>query len=141
MEVRITAPSGTVDASFVSGLIDAFNAAHRKTFGYDYAGQQKIELVNLCVSGFGVIERPQMPRLAPGDGKVAPKGHRPVYFGTLFEDTPIYDRATLPPGARIHGPAVVEEFGSTTVVFPMQTVEVDPHGILVIRPRLAKEVV
>jgi N-methylhydantoinase A len=141
MEVRITAPSGTVDVSFVTGLIDAFNAAHRKTFGYDYAGQQKIELVNLCVSGFGVIERPRMPRLAPGDGKVAPKGQRPVYFGTLFEETPIYDRATLPPGARLHGPVVIEEFGSTTVVFPMQTVEVDPHGILVIRPRLAKEVV
>ena len=141
MEVRITAPSGIVDASFVTGLIDAFNAAHRKTFGYDYAGQQKIELVNLCVSGFGVIERPQMPRLAPGDGKFAPMGHRPVYFGTSFQNTPIYDRATLPPGGRIHGPAVVEEFGSTTVVFPMQTVVVDPHGILVIRPRLAKEVV
>ena len=141
MEVRITAPSGRIDDGFIAGLIDAFNAAHRKTFGYDYAGQQKIELVNLCVSGFGVIERPQMPRLAPGHGQVTPKGHRPVYFGSSFQSTPIYDRASLPPGGRVHGPAVVEEFGSTTVVFPMQTVEVDPHGILVIRPRLTKEVV
>jgi N-methylhydantoinase A len=141
MEVRITAPSGPVDTSFLSGLIGAFNAAHRKTFGYDYAGQQKIELVNLCVSGFGVIERPQMPKLEAGDGKFAPKGSRPVYFGSAFVDTPVYDRFTLPPGARIIGPAVVEEFGSTTVVFPMQTVEVDPHGILVIRPISPKEVV
>jgi N-methylhydantoinase A len=46
----------------------------------------------------------------------------------------LYDRATLPPGANIVGPAVIEEFGSTTVVFPKQFVEVDPHGILVIRP-------
>jgi N-methylhydantoinase A len=28
---------------------------------------------------------------------------------------------------------VVEEFGSTTVVFPGQTLTVDPHGILIIR--------
>jgi N-methylhydantoinase A len=28
---------------------------------------------------------------------------------------------------------VIEEFGSTTVVFPGQYVEVDQHGILVIR--------
>ena len=39
----------------------------------------------------------------------------------------------LPPAGRVNGPAVVEEFGSTTVVFPGQYVEVDPHGILVIR--------
>lgn len=139
MEVRVTAPAGPTDAAFLAGLTSAFHAAHRKTFGYDYAGQQKIELVNLCVSGFGVIDRPQMPRLKAGDGKFAPKGARPVYFESGFVDTPLYDRATLPPGAKIVGPAIVEEFGSTTMVFPKQYVEVDPHGILVIRPMSSKE--
>jgi N-methylhydantoinase A len=133
MEVRVTAPGGAVDASFLAGLIGAFNAAHLKTFGYNYAGKQKIELVNLCVSGFGVIERPQMPKLDSCEGKPTAKGRRAVYFGGAFQDTPVYDRALLPAGGRINGPAVVEEFGSTTVVFPGQTLEVDPHGILVIR--------
>src|SRR6202042_3066707 len=41
MEVRVPAPSGAVDASFVAGTIDAFHAAHRKAFGYNYAGRQK----------------------------------------------------------------------------------------------------
>jgi N-methylhydantoinase A len=133
MEVRVTAPGGAVDASFLAGLIGAFNSAHLKTFGYNYAGKQKIELVNLCVSGFGVIERPQMPKLAARTGKFAPKSSRPVFFGAEFRNTPVFDRASLPPGGRVDGPAVVEEFGSTTVVFPGQTLEVDPHGILVIR--------
>ena len=62
MEVRVPAPAGAVDASFLSGLIDAFHAAHLRTFGYNYAGQQKVELVNFCVSGFGLIERPQLPQ-------------------------------------------------------------------------------
>src|SRR5712691_5565011 len=44
MEVRVTAPGGAVDELFLSGLIGAFNAAHLKTFGYNYAGRQKIEL-------------------------------------------------------------------------------------------------
>jgi N-methylhydantoinase A len=139
MEVRVTAPGGAVDAAFLSGLIGAFNAAHRRTFGYDYAGLQKIELVNLCVSGFGLIERPQMPKLAGGKGNPAPKSSRPVYFGTAFLDTPVFDRASLPPAGRVDGPAVVEEFGSTTVVFPGQYVEVDPHGILVIRALSSQE--
>jgi N-methylhydantoinase A len=33
----------------------------------------------------------------------------------------------------------VEEFGSTTVVFPGQHLEVDPHGILIIRAGIPKQ--
>jgi N-methylhydantoinase A len=133
MEVRVPAPGGAVDASFLARLIEAFNAAHLRTFGYNYAGQQKIELVNFCVSGFGVMERPGMPKLEAATVNPESTGVRPVYFGGSFLSTPIYDRASLPPGYRLTGPAIVEEFGSTTVVFPGQNLEVDLHGILIVR--------
>src|SRR5260370_32736973 len=74
-----------------------------------------------------------MPKLAVREGKPAAKGNRAVYFGSAFQQTPVFDRTGLQSGGRINGPAIVEEFGSTTVVFPGQYVEVDPHGILVIR--------
>jgi N-methylhydantoinase A len=131
MEVRVPAPAGTIDSTFLATLIDAFHAMHHRTFGYNYAGQQKVELVNFCVSGFGLIERPSLPKLEPG-GAPAPK-FRKVYFDGTFRDTPIHDRAALPPCHRLDGPAVVEEFGSTTVVFPGQHAQVDPHGILIVR--------
>jgi N-methylhydantoinase A len=135
MEVRVAAPGGVVDGTFLARLIDAFNAAHLRTFGYNYAGRQKVELVNFTVSGFGLIERPSMPKLAIGDARPVPKGTRPVYFDGGFVATPIWDRATLPPGFAFDVPAVVEEFGSTTVVFPGQHLEVDPHGILIVRAK------
>ncbi len=135
MEVRVAAPTGAIDGTFLSGLIGAFHAAHLRTFGYNYAGQQKVELVNFCVSGFGLIERPAMPKVAQPDAATpTPKSVAPVYFNDAFRDTPAFDRATLPPGFQLEGPAIVEEFGSTTVVFPGQTLDVDPHGILIIRP-------
>jgi len=137
MEVRVPAPSGPVDGRFIARLVDAFHAAHFKTFGYNYAGQQKIELVNLCVSGFGVIDRPSIPKLDIGIGAAPQPRSRPVYFNGVFRDTPVYQRATLPAGFRLDGPAVVEEFGSTTVVFPGQRLIVDPHGILIVRPARA----
>jgi len=134
MEVRVAAPAGAVDAAFLAALIDAFHAAHLRTFGYNYAGEQKIELVNFCVSAFGLIERPDIPKLAArGASAPARKSVRPVYFDGAFRDTPVHDRAVLPAGFRLEGPAVVEEFGSTTVVFPAQHLEVDPHGILIVR--------
>ena len=134
MEVRVTAPTGPIDAKFLAGVIDAFHAAHLRTFGYNYAGQQKIELVNFCVSGFGMIDRPSIPKLAARDTAPERKAVRPVYFDDGFRDTVVYDRALLGPGFRLEGPAVIEEFGSTTVVFPGQQLEVDLHGILIIRP-------
>jgi N-methylhydantoinase A len=133
MEVRVVAPDGPIDAAFVTALIDAFHAAHRRTFGYDYRGEQKTEIVNFRVSGFGLIDRPTLPKLPRGTGKPQAKGSRSVCFGNTRRETEIFDRTVLLSGARIEGPAVIEEFGSTTVVFPGQTVTVDDHGIMVIR--------
>ncbi len=132
MEVRVPAPAGTIDQAFIARTIDAFHAAHSKAFGYNYAGMQKVEIVNFCVSGFGMIERPDIPKL--GVMKAEPRYRsRPVYFGGAFRDTPVYDRSTLPPDFRLDGPAIVEEFGSTTVVFPGQWLNVDQRGILIVQ--------
>ena len=75
-----------------------------------------------------------MPRLdsQPG-GKPRPSGERRVRFSGSLVTTPVYERAILAAGQRLEGPAVVQEFGSTTVVFPGQRLEVDPHGIMIIR--------
>jgi N-methylhydantoinase A len=133
MEVRVQASAGRFDAGFVPALVDAFHAAHEKAFGYSYRGKQKVEVVNLCVSGFGLIDRPQLPKLAATGAAAQPKSRRRVFFGGTFAETPIFERDTLPAGARIEGPAVIEEFGSTTVVFPGQHLTVDPHGIMIVR--------
>ena len=134
MEVRVTAPGGKIGREFVDALIDAFHAAHRRNFGYDYKSEQKIEIVNFCVSGFGMIERPSLPKLAVKTGaRAQPKSRRPVFFDGGMRDTQVFDRATLTPGAQVAGPAIVEEFGSTSVVFPGQVLTVDDHGIMVIR--------
>ena len=131
MEVRVPAPSGAIDAQFIAGLTEAFHAAHRKTFGYNYAGQQKVELVNFCVSGFGRIDRPRIPKIKTS---CTPKQTtRQVYFDGSYRDTPIFDRPSLPAGFTFEGPAIIEEFGSTTVMLPGQHLTVDPHGILIVK--------
>ena len=135
MEVRVTAPAGEFTADAAQQLAEAFHASHERTFGYAYRGEQKIEIVNFCLSGFGTIERPSLPALNTGTDNVeaARKTTRQVYFDGGYRDTPVYDRTRLPAGTRIEGPSVVEEFGSTTVIFPGQHATVDAHGIIVVR--------
>ena len=41
--------------------------------------------------------------------------------------TPVYRRDALAPGARIMGPAVIEEKTSTIVVYPKQIAQVDEY--------------
>jgi N-methylhydantoinase A len=137
MEVRVQAAAGPINEDFLAALFTAFHAAHDKTFGYNYAGEQKVELVNLRVSGFGLIERPQIPRRKGEEARAEQKTTRQVYFDGAFQDTAIYDRGALPGGSRVHGPAVIEEFGSTTVVFPGQVATVDPYGALIVRRETA----
>jgi len=139
MEVRVAAPGGTIDGSFLAGLIDAFHAAHLRTFGYNYAGQQKVELVNFCVSGFGLIERPSMPKLAMPHSPLTTKSVRPVYFSGTFHDTPVYDRTTLPPGLRPRRPGPGSRNSAPPRwCFPGQQLDVDSHGILILRAASAQ---
>ena len=132
MEIRVTGPAGAIDDRFFAKLIEAFHRTHRGNFGYDYAGQQKVEIVNFSVSGFGAIDRPKLRRLPPGHAKPAPHSHRPIWFDGQVHATPIYVRAEIGPGASFAGPAVVEEFGSTTAIFPGQALRVDDYGIMLI---------
>jgi N-methylhydantoinase A len=53
------------------------------------------------------------------------KGTRPVFWGNVFEETPVYDRYAITPNQILEGPCIIEEFESTTVVGKNSKVVVD----------------
>jgi N-methylhydantoinase A len=117
--------------------IDAFEAEHRRLYGYDIP-DEIVELVTFKVIAVGVTDKPLVPEL-PRGGTVAAKGVRDVYFrDSGWTPTQIYDRSTLPPGGALDGPAVIEEPMSTTLVHPGQRIEVDPFGNLILHTRPAQ---
>ena len=122
-DVRAAARAGAIDAGFVADLVEAFHAAHLKTFGYNRSKPHKegIELVNFCVSGFGMIDRPRIPELEARGRRTSRKAKAGRSTSTASSAR---RRCSSAPrsraGAKLDGPAIVEEFGSTTVVFPGQ---------------------
>ncbi|SEE78835.1 hydantoinase/oxoprolinase family protein [Jiangella alba] len=132
-EVRVDVPDGPVTAALADTVAAAFHAAHRRLYGYDFAGdaRQEVEWVNLRVTGVGPIARPALRSAGPGRG-AAPRTTRRVDFGAGWTDTPIHDRAALGAGDTVTGPAVVEEFGSTVPVHPGFRAVVDAHANLLI---------
>jgi N-methylhydantoinase A len=134
-EVRVPVPDGQLEAEDSETVAQAFHAAHRQLYGYDFADdpRQAVEWVNLRVSGIGPIRRPDMVELSARDGGTdrAVTGSRRVFFDT-WVNTPTYNRPDLAPGDVVSGPAIIEEFGSTVPVHPGFAVTVDAHGNLLL---------
>jgi N-methylhydantoinase A len=115
----------------LQAAFQAFERIHEERYGYAIAGEE-IELVAFHVTVSG---RRSAPRLAAptGDELVRNPATRPVHFRGLGElETPIYRRYALPAAARLDGPCILEEPGSTTLVEPGMRVEVLADGQLVI---------
>ena len=51
-----------------------------------------------------------------------------MWFDGGPRDCPVWERERLPERAALRGPAIVEEFGATTIVPPGWRGEVDEHG-------------
>jgi N-methylhydantoinase A len=132
-EVRVPAPAGPLDEEWLREVSGRFHDAHEKLYGYAYRDDPRhpVEWVNLRVSGIGPISRPAIRRNPYK--KIEPvEATRRVIFDEPH-DTPILQRAALEAGAVIHGPAVIEEYGSTIPLHPGFTATVDEFGNVEIR--------
>jgi N-methylhydantoinase A len=118
------------------GIKRRFDAVHETRYGYS-APPEKAEIVSLRSAVTGLMRKPTFEPIAAGTAEppaASFRGTRQVYFAEAQRriDTPTYDRAKLVAGNRIAGPALIEEYASTTVVHPGDVVTVDAFGDLVI---------
>jgi N-methylhydantoinase A len=145
-EVAVELPPGPLTPQTMQVAAERFHDAHERRYGYSYraaAGRdgartatprQVIEWVNLRVTGIGPIERPKLRELSPGDGRSerARTGSRAVVFDGQPRDCPVYSRERLRPADTLQGPAIVEEYGATTAIYPGQRIEVDRFGNMIL---------
>jgi N-methylhydantoinase A len=111
-----------------------FDESHERQFGYRDE-ERGLEIVNVRVVAVGRRRRPDLLVVSPKtDAEAVAFGSRPVVLalGEAPVGCPLYRREALGAGARIPGPAVVEEYGSTTLLLPGDRAEVAPTGELVI---------
>jgi N-methylhydantoinase A len=59
---------------------------------------------------------------------------RPVWFDGEWRGTSVWARLDLPVGARITGPAILEQTDATTVIEPGLAGRIDPLGNLIVEP-------
>jgi N-methylhydantoinase A len=115
----------------VSGCKDT--PAIRQAFEHDYRrryghadSKAPGEFQALHLSAFARLKRPDIAGLPRVGGRAVAPQTRPVYFGAAsgMVETQIFNRDTLEPGVQAEGPAIIEEYGSTTIVWPGDRFEI-----------------
>jgi N-methylhydantoinase A len=112
-----------------------FDAMHELRYGTS-APAERAEIVSLRSTVAGILRKPATAKIKRGRSAppaTAFSGTRKAYFGARgFRATPTYRRSDLLAGNRIKGPALIEEYASTTVLMPGDALKVDVYGNLLI---------
>jgi N-methylhydantoinase A len=108
-----------------------FDALYEQRYAH-HSPDEPVEMVNVRLALVG--KRPKLTFPKKRAGKRPAPRRRPVYLGNADKPVscPVYARDTLPAGARIAGPALIEEHGTTTVLYAGDDCRVAPSGELII---------
>jgi N-methylhydantoinase A len=135
-ELKIALPQGELTEAGLAEVWRLFHAAHKREYGH-YFEQNPIEIVNVRVTGIGAM--PKIRKLkAPEGGSFAAARTRVGQCVFRVEgvlksfETTFYRRALLPVGETFHGPAIVLQMDSTTVVPPRWSALNDAAGNLIL---------
>ena len=131
--LTVDGPDGEITQTHKQPIKAAFDDLHRRTYGAS-APEEDAELVTLRVVSEVPVPHLRLPRIAAGRVADARIGERPLYDLTSaeFANAYVYDRARLGADDRIAGPAIVEQYDSTTVLLADQVLRVDDFGNLLI---------
>ncbi len=136
-ELRVEAGSGRIDEGWASRLAGEFHDAHEREYSRRFE-ESDIEIPNIRVRGIGLIPPLQMREVPRADESptAALRHEREAWFrveGQLMElPTRFFAREALAAGNRIDGPAVINQYDTTTVVPPGLTAEIDRFGNIVV---------
>lgn len=132
--VKVPVKNGEITSETVQEVIDLFHVMHEQSYTFKLPEAQT-EIVNLHLTAFGEVQKPQLQKLKPNSQKAeeALKEKRNVYYETGgWKETAVYHRHLLSPNMVIEGPAIVEEPTATTIFYEEQTLTVDEYGNLLI---------
>ena len=131
LNIPIPVTSGISQEDF-EAILHAFHETHRKVYSYSEPGET-VEFVNLRVRVRAGSDVPFTSSAPPSNegNRPEPKETRNIFIenrGSIPVN--IYERESLPQGARVVGPAIIEEEISTTYLPTGWEISVDGYGNL-----------
>jgi N-methylhydantoinase A len=116
----------------------AFDALYDQRYAH-HSPDEPVEMVNLRLALIGKRAPLAFPTLE-NRGAPRPRRTREVFLDDPGKPVacPVFERADLGAGCRIAGPALIQEHGTTTVLFAGDRLEMHASGEMVITVRSAQ---
>lgn len=121
----------------LTDAVARFHREHEREYSFSEE-DAPVEIYQLGVRAIGVTPKPTLASLdVVSSEPPAPASVRDVWFenadgGVSAVQTPVYNRDELTPGMHAHGPAVIDQIDSTTLVPPGDTWEIDRNWNILI---------
>jgi N-methylhydantoinase A len=133
--IEVELADSVVQHAITADLFAAlFHQRYEELYRNSFPDSQ-IELINLRVRVVGKRRPLELRRIARAAGaadKPVPVGRRRMLYGRKAHDAAIYDRLALKTDHEIAGPALIEQFDTTTVIGPDRVARADEYGLLTI---------
>nr|WP_237358835.1 hypothetical protein [Allorhizobium borbori] len=133
IEVARRVGNAPVEIASVDVILERFYEAHERSYGFANR-QAPVEIVNCRAIASASLGVPRPPRdEASGTRRPKAPAHRDVFYEKAKPvRTPVFNRADLHAGDVIDGPAIIDQFDATTVIYPGDIARVDAHRNILI---------
>jgi len=136
-ELRVDAPAGPIDHDWIEKVRSDFHDNHEREYSRRFE-QSDIELPNVRIRGVGLMPPLKTVEVEHGgelsDAALRHEGKAWFRMGGELREvaTRYYDRAALKAGNRLDGPAIVNQYDTTTVIPPGISACIDRFGNIII---------
>ncbi|MGF6440855.1 hydantoinase/oxoprolinase family protein [Paraburkholderia youngii] len=115
----------------IATIGSAFHREHHRLYGHSDASSP-VQVVALRLVISLPTPKPEMPKIALGEGAPRVEALIDVYLDGAWRKVPLYRRSVLLAGHRFHGPAIIAQDDTTTCVLPGFEAVVDEYGNLLL---------
>ncbi len=129
-ELAVEVPSEDIQ---IDELVERFHRRHEETYGYRSA-RGVVQIVHARLTIALEVDHPPLRQRQPTKRSLSAKDQRHVYTGRQHGvvSCPVYERDQIPGNFSFHGPAIIEQMDTTTLVLPDQRAQVDRWGNIVL---------
>jgi N-methylhydantoinase A len=115
-----------------------FHRAHQARYGYSHP-EREVELVTLRLRARIKAGRTPPAAFTKSESAAPKSEKRQVWFAGKAVPAAFYDRESIVPGRKHHGPAVITEYGATSIVPPGMMFSVDKAENLLLERQTKKK--
>ena len=127
--LSVSAPSEITD---MNALIENFHSEHQREYNFR-RDDAPVSIFRVAVKATGLVQKADLPNYKVSEHTPEPSSSRFAWFNNTSYETNVFERSILKAGAKLSGPAIIEQVDSTVLIPPNSTGTIDKYLNIIIK--------